>query len=123
MRLRCAGLLAAVCCQVWHVAAIYLPLREYAGTTFFDGWDYWGDIDNTTWGEHIFSAGMPGGTHTLTGNVTYLDRTNATTTRLTYVNDAGHAIIRVDNTTTIADATLVHRDSVRIKSKLPCALG
>ncbi|KAG6865061.1 hypothetical protein C0991_005380 [Blastosporella zonata] len=74
---------------------IYLPLREYAGNTFFDQWDYWGNIDDTTW-----------------GNVTYLDRIDALAQRLTYVDANGHAIIRVDNTTDIANATLVNRPSV-----------
>ncbi|KAF9463730.1 concanavalin A-like lectin/glucanase domain-containing protein [Collybia nuda] len=106
MRPRLAGLLTVVLCYVWHTVAVYLPLHEYAGATFFDGWDYWGDIDNTTW-----------------GNVTYLDRTNATTTRLTYVNDAGHAIVRVDNTTTILDAPLVHRESIRLTSKEAYGVG
>ena len=35
-----------------HVLAIsYAPLHEYRGATFFDGWDYWGNVDNTTWGD------------------------------------------------------------------------
>ena len=36
--------------QFSQIHAVYVPLREYAGSTFFDGWDYWGDVDNTTWG-------------------------------------------------------------------------
>ena len=31
--------------------ALYYPLREYSGSTFFDKWDYYGFVDNTTWGE------------------------------------------------------------------------
>ncbi|KAG5637804.1 hypothetical protein H0H81_003136 [Sphagnurus paluster] len=77
-------------------SAIYVPLHEYAGSTFFDGWDFWGNVDNTTW-----------------GNVTYLDRAGATAQRLAYVNSAGNAIIKVDNTTNIALAPLVNRPSVR----------
>lgn len=51
------------------------------------------------------------------GNVTYQDRANATSKRLAYVNDAGHAIIKVDNTTTLArDAEVVNRDSVSDQS-------
>ncbi|KAF8054963.1 concanavalin A-like lectin/glucanase domain-containing protein [Lyophyllum atratum] len=86
--------------------AIYVPLREYAGSTFFDGWDFWGNVDNTTW-----------------GNVTYLDRAAATQQRLTYVNDAGHAIVKVDNTTNIAPATLVNRPSIRLTSKDSYGVG
>ena len=36
------------------VNAIYTPLREYAGETFFDKWAYYGNVDNTTWGERAF---------------------------------------------------------------------
>ena len=35
------------------------------------------------------------------GDVNYLDQANATASKLAYVNDAGKAIIRVDNTTTL----------------------
>ncbi|KAG6907308.1 hypothetical protein DXG01_009472, partial [Tephrocybe rancida] len=83
--------------------AVYQPLREYAGNTFFDAWDYWGNIDNTTWGT-ILPRGL--------GNVTYLDRNSANTQRLTYVDGNGHAIIRVDNTTNIAFGASVNRPSV-----------
>jgi hypothetical protein len=31
--------------------AVYYPVREYSGSTFFDGWDFYGNVDNTTWGE------------------------------------------------------------------------
>lgn len=33
-------------------SAAYAPLREYAGSNFFDGWDYYGFHDNTTWGTY-----------------------------------------------------------------------
>ena len=49
------------------------------------------------------------------GNVTYQDRANAASKRLTYVNDAGNAIVKVDNTTTLVrNADVVNRDSVRV---------
>ncbi|RXW23623.1 hypothetical protein EST38_g2236 [Candolleomyces aberdarensis] len=80
--------------------AAYVPLRQYEGSTFFDGWAYYGNVDNTTW-----------------GNVTYLDRADATSKRLTYVNDAGNAIVQVDNTTTLVrNADVVNRDSIRLTS-------
>jgi hypothetical protein len=31
--------------------AAYVPLRQYEGLTFFDGWAFYGNVDNTTWGE------------------------------------------------------------------------
>jgi hypothetical protein len=38
----------------------YVPLREYAGESFFDNWDYYGGIDNTTWGECAMSMRLGG---------------------------------------------------------------
>ena len=35
------------------------------------------------------------------GDVTWVDRTNATNKQLAYVNSAGHAILKVDNTTNV----------------------
>ncbi|KAF8629542.1 hypothetical protein AX15_003393 [Amanita polypyramis BW_CC] len=84
----------------WQVRAEYLPVRAYQGSTFFDRWDFYGNVDNTTW-----------------GNVTYLDRGDAQSERLAYVNAAGNAVMKVDNTTTITPAPLIHRSSIRITSQ------
>ncbi|CAA7259416.1 unnamed protein product [Cyclocybe aegerita] len=97
--MRGTTLFFAFACLLGQTNAIYNPLREYAGSTFFDRWSYYGDVDNTTW-----------------GNVTYLDQPSAHQKSLTYVNDAGNAVVRVDNTTTILPATLVHRESIRLTS-------
>ncbi|KAF8801580.1 hypothetical protein BYT27DRAFT_7198151 [Phlegmacium glaucopus] len=91
---------------IGQVFALYNPVREYAGSTFFDRWAYYGTFDNTTW-----------------GNVTYVDRATATTNQLTYVNSAGNAVIKVDNTTTILPAPLIYRNSVRLTSTDPYGLG
>ncbi|KAF5358593.1 hypothetical protein D9758_007731 [Tetrapyrgos nigripes] len=87
---------------VWLPCAFgtYVPLREYSGQSFFDGWDYYGNVDNTTW-----------------GNVSYVDQTTAMTQQLTFVDGNGHAVIRVDNTTFIPDAPLVNRNTIKITSK------
>ncbi|KAG6868112.1 hypothetical protein C0993_007490 [Termitomyces sp. T159_Od127] len=91
----------ALLAAISPAAAIYAPLREYSGNTFFDAWDFWGNVDNTTW-----------------GNVTYLDKPTAMDQHLAYVdNTNGHAIIRVDNTTNITNAAIVNRPSVRITSQ------
>lgn len=37
-------------CLLGHVSAIYNPVTEYAGPTFFDKFAYYGNVDNTTWG-------------------------------------------------------------------------
>lgn len=41
-------------CLLCHVVAVYNPVREHAGQTFFDRWAYYGNVDNTTWGEFLF---------------------------------------------------------------------
>ena len=33
-----------------QVRALYYPVREYQGSTFFDLWDFYGGVDNTTLG-------------------------------------------------------------------------
>ncbi|KAF8635259.1 hypothetical protein AX15_000482 [Amanita polypyramis BW_CC] len=83
-----------------QVGALYYPLREYKGTSFFDRWDFYGNVDDTTW-----------------GNVTYLDRADAVSEGLAYVNSAGHAIMKVDNTANIPPAPQVDRGSIRITSQ------
>ncbi|KAJ3570032.1 hypothetical protein NP233_g4669 [Leucocoprinus birnbaumii] len=111
--MRLANLLDFVCILLWaglsgnlFILASYVPVREYAGPNFFDAWTYWDNVDNTTW-----------------GNVTYVDRQTATSSRLAYVNDAGNAIIKVDNTTLISPAPLVNRNSVRITSQDTYGVG
>ena len=34
----------------------YNPVREHSGSTFFDRWTYYGDVDNTTWGDFFFAV-------------------------------------------------------------------
>nr|GAT48809.1 predicted protein [Mycena chlorophos] len=81
-------------------AAIYYPVREYSGDTFFDSWSFYDNVDDTTW-----------------GNVTFVGEATANSTQLISVNSAGNAIIRVDDTDMVAAATLIHRNSVRITSQ------
>src|SRR6266576_3289772 len=100
--------------------AVYSLLREYSGSSFFDRWDFYGNIDNTTWGKCYASHWIRKAcTYAArTGNVTYLDRQDALSSGLATVNSAGHAIMRVDDTTNIAPAPQVNRASVRLASRL-----
>ncbi|KAI0765380.1 concanavalin A-like lectin/glucanase domain-containing protein [Fomes fomentarius] len=79
-------------------ANAYNIARDYSGPSFFDGWDFYGSWDNLT-----------------LSKVWWLNETEATSEQLAYVNDAGKAIIRVDNTTTVADGQ--NRNTVRITTK------
>ncbi|KAG9311601.1 concanavalin A-like lectin/glucanase domain-containing protein [Chiua virens] len=73
-------------------------IREYAGTNFFDGWDFYGNIDNLTW-----------------GNVTYVTQEVASSQDLAYVTSDNRVIIKVDNVTNVPLGG--SRNSVRITTQ------
>lgn len=75
--------------------ASYQLAKEYSGDSFFSEWSYYDHYDNLTQGDTIWVSAQ-----------------NATNMRLTYVNDIGNAIIKVDNTSFVPDQQ--KRDSVRI---------
>jgi hypothetical protein len=95
----------------------YEIVREYSGTSFFDRWDFFGSWDNLTLGTYRFSA------YCLIlyilvsqlGDVWWLSREDATSQNLAYVNEAGHAIMKVDNTSNVLFND--KRNSVRITSQ------
>jgi len=62
-------------------AASYTLATSYEGSSFFQGWNYSTEIDKNY------------------GNVAFQSQTVATQQKLTYLNDAGNAIIKIDNTT------------------------
>lgn len=57
------------------------------------------------------------------GYFSYLDRTAATTSNLTYINAAGNAIIKVDNTTSGAGDPTFGRNSIKLVSNASYGLG
>ncbi|KAI0372081.1 hypothetical protein BV20DRAFT_941131 [Pilatotrama ljubarskyi] len=74
--------------------------RDYSGQNFFNGWDFYGSWDNLT-----------------LSNVWWVDQATATADNLAYVNQAGNAILRVDNTTNVPDAGAdTRRNTVRLTS-------
>lgn len=75
---------------------------ECQNSTFFDPWHFWGDSD------YLGTTADP--TH---GLVTYVNRTLAMSSNLTYINTTtGNAIMRVDTTPVVTG----NRNSVRIES-------
>jgi len=102
-------------CLANTVCAQYQLVRKYSGSTFFQGWSFYGNYDNLTNGAyfnfHTFCIQMDQFS-CLLGDVWYLDQTNATSQNLAYVNSAGNAIIKVDNTTNVPYNQ--KRNSVRI---------
>jgi hypothetical protein len=107
------ALLSLVGPVIGQMTTLYNPVREHSGSTFFDRWAYYGDVDNTTWGDFFLFFGFSFvGNNRPSGNVTFVDQATATANKLTFVNSAGNAIIQVDNTTTILPAPVVNRNSV-----------
>ncbi|KAI1798075.1 concanavalin A-like lectin/glucanase domain-containing protein [Ganoderma leucocontextum] len=92
--------LALAMAAVLTPAAAFNLSRDYSGQHFFDGWDYYGSWDNLT-----------------LSDVWWLNQTEATAEHLAYVNDAGRAIIRVDNTTNVPASQDPRRNTIRITSK------
>ncbi|KAI0365645.1 hypothetical protein BV20DRAFT_723497 [Pilatotrama ljubarskyi] len=78
--------------------AAYNLVKKYSGADFFQGWDFYGNFDNLT-----------------NGDVNWVDQTNATQSKLAYVNDAGHAIVKVDDTSFVPFN--YKRDSVRVTTQ------
>ncbi|THU89496.1 glycoside hydrolase family 16 protein [Dendrothele bispora CBS 962.96] len=91
---------------VWQLARLegaeattYDVIKQYAGSTFFDDWDFYGNFDNLTNGDAIF----------VTEDV-------ASSSKLAYVDPStNRAIIKVDNTSTVPFNE--KRNTVRIASK------
>lgn len=79
-------------------ATSYSQIMEYAGQNFFDGWDFYGSFDNLTNGDAIF-----------------VSADQAESLKLAYVNDAGNAIMKVDNISTVAFNQ--KRNTIRINTK------
>ncbi|KAI0049424.1 glycoside hydrolase family 16 protein [Auriscalpium vulgare] len=84
--------------------AQYSLVKEYAGSSFFNDWNFYGNFDNLTNGDAIF-----------------VTADQAASQKLAFVNGAGNAIIKVDNTTTVAFND--KRNTVRISSKDQFAVG
>lgn len=97
-------LLCSVALIAPAVNAQYQIVKEYAGSTFFNDWNFYGNVDNLT--------------H---GNVNYLDETDAFNDKLAFTNDAGNAIMRVDNTTALQFNQ--NRNSIRVSTKDQFTVG
>ncbi|CAE6488414.1 unnamed protein product [Rhizoctonia solani] len=79
-------------------AATYTIAQNHSGANFFDGWIFTEGIDATT-----------------VGNVLYQSQAAALQQKLAYVDDSGHAIIKVDNTT-VGQGDTYGRASIKINS-------
>ncbi|KAF8531996.1 concanavalin A-like lectin/glucanase domain-containing protein [Gautieria morchelliformis] len=86
------------------VYAQYQLTQEYAGSTFFDNWQFYDNFDNLTHGDAIF-----------------VSRDVASSAQLAYINAAGNAIIKVDNASTVAAGQ--KRNTVRIQTEEVYGVG
>lgn len=78
-------------------------VADYSGSSFFNNWNFYGNYDNLTSGECQNEAyrGNLNPVNGLSGDVIWVTRANATADDLAFVNAAGNAIIKVDNTTNV----------------------
>ncbi|KAI5115196.1 hypothetical protein M0805_000710 [Coniferiporia weirii] len=92
--------LAALTLSPRSANAVNLTMSsEYMGSSFFDSWTFFSGTDANT-----------------TGNVLFQSREAATSSQLAFVNSAGNAIIKVDNTTNGAGDDTFGRPSIKIMS-------
>jgi len=87
------SLTTLLCLLPAALAANFTLVKSYAGSTFFDSWDFDTNYDNTT-----------------NGDVQYVN-----SPQLAFVNSAGNAIIKVDNTSNVPYPD--KRNSVRITTQ------
>lgn len=81
------------------LAANLTLVQSYQGQNFFSGWDFTSNFDNTT-----------------NGDVEFVDPTlNSSYSNLAFVDDAGHAIVKVDNTSFVPFNQ--KRNTIKIMSK------
>ncbi|KAJ9108599.1 hypothetical protein QFC19_002316 [Naganishia cerealis] len=90
------GHLSAV--SVNAVGATYDLIKTYQGESFFEDWSYYGNYDNLTNGDAIWVNSTVG----------------TADPQLTYTTSSGNAIVKVDNTSTVAYN--YKRNSVRLTS-------
>lgn len=79
-------------------------VRSYSGPSFFDRWDFYGDYDNLT-----------------LGDVVWLNRNDAFSQGLAFVNNAGNVVMKVDDMHDVLPQQ--KRNSVRITSQDTYAVG
>lgn len=77
----------------------YTMVKEYSGSGFFDDWNFYNNWDNLT-----------------DGSVQFVSSSQASKDGLAYINSAGNAIMKVDNTTKIQQFNQ-NRNSIRISTK------
>ncbi|KIP06882.1 glycoside hydrolase family 16 protein [Phlebiopsis gigantea 11061_1 CR5-6] len=94
--MKAATLASVVSLASAAIAAQLNLIKEYAGSSFFDDWDFYGHWDDLN-----------------NGNIIYVNQSDSAS--LAYVTPSGNAVIKIDNTTTVPNND--PRNSVRITTK------
>jgi len=95
------SILGALLIASSHVVT-YDIIRDYSGSTFFDGWEFYGNLDGLTLGTSLaLSVCLTSTVLIIEGNVNWVTREVASSQNLAYVNSENHVIIRVDNVTNV----------------------
>lgn len=88
----------------------YDVFHSYAGSNFFDGWNFYGSWDNLTLGASSTLRECLVPMLIAEGNVTWVTQEVASSQNLAYVTSDNHVIIKVDNVTNVQPGQL--RNSV-----------
>ncbi|KAF9051587.1 hypothetical protein BJ165DRAFT_899491 [Panaeolus papilionaceus] len=83
----------------------YDLIRDYSGSTFFNGWDFYGAPDNLT-----------------NGDANFVTAAQATSSKLAFVDPtSNHAFVKVDNSTNVVFNN--KRDTVRMQTNVRYGVG
>ncbi|KAI5117699.1 hypothetical protein M0805_007768 [Coniferiporia weirii] len=104
-RLGALGFGAAALQGVWAATPFQL-VQSHQGQSFLNNWDFYSGPDVN-----------------LTGNVMYQSQSQAQAANLTYLNDAGNYIIKVDNTTDGTNVANFTRGTIKILTSYTISSG
>ncbi|KAG8216574.1 hypothetical protein J3R82DRAFT_6758 [Butyriboletus roseoflavus] len=112
-----SSILGALLIASSHATA-YDILHDHSGSTFFDGWDFYGSWDNLTLGASLVLCVvyLRPSSYIIKGNVTWVTQEVASSQNLAYVNSENHVILKVDNITNVPFGQM--RNSVWTASSL-----
>ena len=99
------------------IAGQYTQVKEYIGDSFFDDWNFYNHgvcVDPASLPFALTSRARLADDLT-SGNVFFVSSSTAGKDKLAYVNDAGNAIMKVDNTSSVTVGN--NRNSIRINTK------
>lgn len=91
----------------------YTQVKEYISDSFFDDWNFYNH--GACIPPYLHACSHSPVDDLTSGNVFYVSSSAAGKDKLAYINDAGNAIMKVDNTSSVTVGN--NRNSVRISTK------